>query len=164
MKDSVSRQQSSYNKGLVLGFTMAEIMVLVIFSLLLVLSFLLFEKEEKIKQLTLAFEAKTAEALNLEQRLSLVLDLYSKNENEFEDLFRELVLAKEKEDNIKVLRKTIVSLSDKTSNLKKTISILQKHNLPYMDLEELDNALEKGKKSINIIKRMREQTKLISRK
>jgi hypothetical protein len=157
MNDSISRQQSSYSKGLVLGFTMAEIMVLVIFSLLLVLSFILLDKDKKIKKLTKIVEAKAAEVHSLEQRLSLILDSYSKSRNEFEDLFRELALAKERKNDINVLRKAILSLSEKSSKLQKTKDILEKFNLPCNDLDELEKALEKGVKSTSIVEKMREQ-------
>ena len=157
MNGSVSKQQSSYSKGLVLGFTMAEIMVLVIFSLLLVLSFILLDKDRKIERLTKISEANASEVHNLEQRLSLILDSYSKNRNEFEDLFRELALAKKRENDVKVLRKAILSLSEKSSKLQKTKDILEKFNLPCNDLDELEKALEKGVKSTSIVEKMREQ-------
>jgi hypothetical protein len=44
-------QQESYKRGMVLGLTMAEIVLLILFTLLLVLSALLLEKERESKKL-----------------------------------------------------------------------------------------------------------------
>ena len=51
MKGSIFRQEVFYRRGLVLGFTMAEILVLIIFSLLLALSLSLAQREKEIKKL-----------------------------------------------------------------------------------------------------------------
>ena len=44
-------QQESYKRGMVLGLTMAEIVLLILFTLLLVLSTLLIEKEREHEKL-----------------------------------------------------------------------------------------------------------------
>jgi hypothetical protein len=51
MKGSVFREEFFYRRGLVLGLTMAEIIILIIFSLLLALSWMLGQKEEESKKL-----------------------------------------------------------------------------------------------------------------
>ena len=50
--DHISEDDVSYRRGLVLGLTMAEVMILVLFCLLLTALYLLKSKEDKIKALT----------------------------------------------------------------------------------------------------------------
>lgn len=64
-QDSILYGQGEYRKGLVLGLTMAEIVLLIIFSLLLALSILLLTKEEKIVEL----DEKLAELSKIAQLL-----------------------------------------------------------------------------------------------
>ncbi len=47
MGADISAQDRSYRRGLVLGFTLAEIMVLIIFALLLALSWQLVAKDKE---------------------------------------------------------------------------------------------------------------------
>jgi outer membrane protein OmpA-like peptidoglycan-associated protein len=79
-------QQESYKRGMVLGLTMAEIVLLILFTLLLVLAALLTEKQR--------------EQSNLEAQLALVEKEFSAMVNEHIDnpkaFFQELVLAREK--------------------------------------------------------------------
>ena len=48
---NVLLQQESYKRGMILGLTMAEIVLLILFTLLLVLSALLTEKEREQEKL-----------------------------------------------------------------------------------------------------------------
>ncbi len=52
MTTPILNQNRAYRKGLILGFTMAEISILIIFCLLLGTSFLVQEKNESIKKLS----------------------------------------------------------------------------------------------------------------
>ena len=83
---SVLFQQESYKRGMVLGLTMAEIVLLILFTLLLVLAALLTEKQR--------------EQSKLEAQLALVEKEFSAMVNEHIDnpraFFQELVLAREK--------------------------------------------------------------------
>ena len=61
------REGSFYRRGLVLGLTMAEIMILVIFILLLALSFTLDHKEQAIEELEMAVMKRDNELEKLQE-------------------------------------------------------------------------------------------------
>ena len=79
-------QQESYKRGLVLGLTMAEIVLLILFTLLLVLAALLTEKHREQSKL----EAQLA---LVEKEFSAMLKEHIDNPKAF---FQELILAREK--------------------------------------------------------------------
>ncbi len=57
------RQDKSYRRGLVLGLTMAEIMILLIFLLLMALAAALQNRDERIKVLDTGDTARLVEAI-----------------------------------------------------------------------------------------------------
>jgi outer membrane protein OmpA-like peptidoglycan-associated protein len=75
-------QQESYKRGMVLGLTMAEILLLVLFTLLLVLSTVLVEKEGEATRLSL-----------VEKELSKLSSDQIKDPKKF---FEELIIARDK--------------------------------------------------------------------
>jgi hypothetical protein len=77
-------QQESYKRGMVLGLTMAEIVLMILFTLLLVLATLLSEKEREQRKLA-------AEVSLIEKELSRLGNEQIPDPKEF---FRELVIAK----------------------------------------------------------------------
>ena len=77
MDADISAQDRFYRRGMVLGFTLAEIMVLIIFALLLATSWHLAAKDKKIDKLEAALEERIARD---------------------DDLFLELEQAKEQRD------------------------------------------------------------------
>ncbi|MCB1883089.1 MAG: hypothetical protein KDG89_03680 [Geminicoccaceae bacterium] len=87
---SILRQEHSYRRGLVLGLTLSEIMVLVLFILLLLLTALLEKKAEE--QETLAARLQEAEA----QRAQVLAEVRRLGGvDAFDDLFTELALLRE---------------------------------------------------------------------
>jgi hypothetical protein len=86
-----TRQLRPYRRGLVLGLTMAEIMILIIFLLLMALTAALAKKEEQIAQLSGG--SKSQELLaELQQRFPA-----AKTPEEF---FKELTLAADAKDRL----------------------------------------------------------------
>lgn len=83
---SILFQQESYKRGMVLGLTMAEIVLLVLFTLLLVLTALLKDKEREHARLA-------AQMALVEKEISKFTSDKIPNPNE---LFQELVLAKKR--------------------------------------------------------------------
>ena len=80
MDTDISAQDRFYRRGLVLGFTLAEVMVLIIFALLLATSWYLAAKDKKIDKLEAANRT-------LEERVA--------RGDDFDDQFRELKQADE---------------------------------------------------------------------
>jgi hypothetical protein len=93
----INRGQGNYRRGLVLGFTLAETVLLLIFALLLVLSFLLAQKEAQIEKAN-ADMAEIIRDPNLARNVSVLLEELRTSPNginRFDDLFRELRAIKE---------------------------------------------------------------------
>src|SRR5712671_417054 len=111
-------QQESYKRGVVLGLTMAEIVLLILFTLLLVLAALLTDKERERAKLLL-------ERSELEARLALIekgfAELRNQHISDPEALFRELVLAKEKAAQADQLRQQLQEASKRNDELQAAV-------------------------------------------
>ena len=111
-------QQESYKRGVVLGLTMAEIVLLILFTLLLVLAALLTDKEREQAKLLL-------ERSELEARLALiekgVAELRNQHISDPDALFRELVLAREKAVQADQLRQQLQEASKQNDELQATV-------------------------------------------
>jgi outer membrane protein OmpA-like peptidoglycan-associated protein len=101
-------QQESYKRGVVLGLTMAEIVLLILFTLLLVLSTLLVEKER--------------EQSRLAAQISLVEKEFSKLLNEQitdpKKFFQELIIATERAAQADRLEKQLQEATKQNTELK----------------------------------------------
>lgn len=122
MDADISRQDRSYRRGLVLGFTIAEIFVLLIFALLLALSLLLKHKLDELKEMKeaakkadVALAEKSREMSILDEK-NRTLERQIENPKEFEEVFRELVL----------LRETNVALKAELGGLKDRLELVEK--------------------------------------
>jgi flagellar motor protein MotB len=102
MANPIIRQSASYRQGLVLGFTLAEIMLLLLFCLLIAMTTFLRtehakrrEAEDRLRQEQLAGTAdrQLVEAIRRDPRLSELLkgDLASINQTAVDEFWRELV-------------------------------------------------------------------------
>lgn len=105
----IDRQRSAYRRGLVLGFTLAEIITLIIFCLLLALTARLLQ------------ERRIAETLRQENAAQLVelslmrekLQQFAASKTPLDDLFRELVLLREKAAELDRLKAEAAALAEK---------------------------------------------------
>lgn len=86
-----ARQLKPYRRGLILGLTMAEIMILIIFLLLMAMTSALAKKEEQIKQLSGGSETQELLA-QLQERFP--------NAKTPEDFFKELTLAADAKERL----------------------------------------------------------------
>jgi hypothetical protein len=117
-------QQEAYKRGMVLGLTMAEIILLILFTLLLVLSALLVDKEREHEK--------------LQARITLIKSTFSKlagEEVEPEKFFRELEIARKGSAQADKLEVQLQEISSQNADL-----VGQAHN----QISELKVALEKG--------------------
>lgn len=142
MRYSVIEQDSFYRRGLVLGLTMAEIAVLIIFILLLAFGAHLVSREERIRALTVEVQTKDAvveaknaeiaalrdEAAKLTDELTRLKAMLGAPDN-FDDLFRELTLEKEKAARVPDLERQVAALSERTKTLDQIESALKQSGL-----------------------------------
>jgi cell division protein FtsB len=103
----IESQDRFYRRGLVLGLTMAEIVVLVLFALLLALASLIAAKERRMQELaaqTRASEQRVAalssQAATLNEQVNALLRASQGERNSFDELFRELELAKQQAEKV----------------------------------------------------------------
>ncbi len=123
---SVNRENTAYRKGVILGLTMAEIMILVIFLLLLAFATILNKEQEKTKEL-LALASKNNKYV--ERILKVTL-------GHSPDITEELVRAIE--------------------NLPKVIQLVKKNNLIEGDHEEIANVILRGVDRLRYEKKLKE--------
>lgn len=116
MENQFGAEERSYRRGLVLGLTMAEIMILILFALLLIWMAGLI-KLQKSEEAARAAEKKNEKleirAQQLQQQIELLVGGQDKA-NKFDDLFRELELTKSTTDD---LRAKVASLEETTQIL-----------------------------------------------
>ena len=120
MATPVLDQNRAYRKGLILGFTMAEISILIIFCLLLATSFLI-QKKNKINDI-LSHENKE---LN---QVKIKLDSLKKSatsQMEFDDLFQELTRSKAQAEKVKKLQEELSKRLTEVKELEAIKSTLQ---------------------------------------
>lgn len=91
---SVIQDDRAYRRGLVLGLTMAEIVILLIFCLLLALAAVLIAKDREIEAARAESAALRAEKIVLEDKLNIALAA-NPAADQFDDIFQELVQARE---------------------------------------------------------------------
>src|SRR5262249_53172475 len=104
-------QQESYKRGIVLGLTMAEIVLLILFTLLLVLAALLTDKQREQDQ--------------LKAQLALVEKEFSRWTNEQipdpKKFFQELIIAKEKAARADHLEKQLQEATKRSAELQTAV-------------------------------------------
>ena len=101
-------QQESYKRGMVLGLTMAEVVLLILFTLLLVLSALLIDKERE--------QAKLAAQIALvEKEFSNLVNDQISDPKKF---FQELVIAKDRAAQADRLEKQLKEATKQNAELK----------------------------------------------
>lgn len=135
-------QERSYRRGLLLGFTVAEVSLLLIFPLLLSLAALLKGKDTKIKELenmtALAgkenTELKQADTENKKELAALKEKLkpfvaQAGGENQFGNLFRELQLAKQNAAKAERLEQGVAALEERAKTAEQISSQLAASNM-----------------------------------
>jgi outer membrane protein OmpA-like peptidoglycan-associated protein len=119
-------QQESYKRGMVLGLTMAEVVLLILFTLLLVLSALLIDKERE--------QAKLAAQIALvEKEFSKLVNGQISDPKKF---FQELVIAKDRAAQADRLEKQLQEATKQNAELK---TALEKENVARRGSERAHN-------------------------
>src|SRR5690606_22712341 len=91
---SATREEHSYRRGLVLGLTMAEIVTLIIFVLLLALSAVLAHKDDEAERLIGEIARRDQEVAILQEKAA-ALERFASGNDDIENYFRELVLKRQ---------------------------------------------------------------------
>lgn len=125
-------QQESYKRGMVLGLTMAEIVLLILFTLLLVLATLLTEKEREQSRLT-------AEIALIEKQASEYAAQHPDDPTAF---FRELVLARDKAAQVEPLQKQLQEQKKRIAELE---AVLEKERAARQAAEANARSATKSK-------------------
>jgi len=156
-------ETKGYNRGLILGFTMAESLLLVVFCLLLVTAAIIVKErhraEDAIKQLSAATETSREQGRQIEELKAEVAALASKlpeaEQANYDEDWRELVLQKDTYKRIKevlgqkdaadVLQRVeaLVATEQRAAELKKANDLLEEQNRDLVS--RLDAALKQLK-------------------
>ncbi len=129
---SVIREDRFYRRGLILGLTMAEIMILIVFLLLLLLSIFLQRKENEISKLEDQFVEKEETFQELQEKYDQLRERFG--DNNFDDLFSELILARKGSDKLKA---HVAALEEKVERIEETNEELVKKIEIYRDIKAL---------------------------
>ena len=92
-------EHRGYNRGLILGLTMAESMLLLVFCLLLITGAIILKEKERAKTAEAALETAKNEVVNLTAERDRLLKV-ALNNTKSEDVWRKLVIAQQQIDEI----------------------------------------------------------------
>lgn len=152
--NNVLHSDQAYKRGLILGLTMAEIILLLLFSLLLALAALSIEQDKKIEIIRNERD-KYAEDLRInEQKLKAVMATLS--QSDLSSIKKELVRLKEQElqiahllDRLEIdvnapITERLDQLFEKTTKLNEVARTIEKAGFPTSS-KELESALDRVK-------------------
>ncbi|MBM9515093.1 hypothetical protein [Desulfogranum marinum] len=142
-----------YRRGIVLGLTMAEVVILITFCLLLLLANIVGKKNDEIKNLKDVIQQKQEQLEILDKNPNLAADLQklyrALDKDSFDDAFKELVLIQEKN---KSLVTELKSLQEKVKGLQGIQEMLRKNDLSFDDAVNIvESVQEIKKKSPNLL-------------
>ena len=101
----LEKQNASYRQGLVLGLTMAEIAILIIFVLLLAFAALLVHQQDKQKEAEQVAEERQKIITQLEAQLSIIQEVLPDGGKNIEELQRELLLLRDAKQQLTTFQK-----------------------------------------------------------
>jgi flagellar motor protein MotB len=135
MSETIGRQTASYRQGLVLGLTMAEIMLLLVFCLLIAVGVVLADQRAKLADTILhlekvessaAADKAMVETIRRNARLAELLDRAtgSASQREIDEFWRRLVESNDVVVNMERQGVSRVALKDETNDLAKLHRLL----------------------------------------
>lgn len=133
----ILRQKRAYRRGLILGLTMAESVILIIFALLLALATYLIRKDQAIQDMTqqldqlrqqiadasedrLQCATAQAEARSLQKKMTAIQNLVPTS-NDFDEMFKELVLVQRQAQRVTELEQQLAGLTELRQAVEKTL-------------------------------------------
>ena len=146
---SSQTENAFYRRGVILGLTMAEVVILIVFCLLLLLNGIVNKKNEALKSITKELEEKNTKILMFTEKHDIVDHLYSfydeLNKNSFDDAFKELLLIKSK---VIDLKEELSSLQDANVNARKILNNNKLLKEVVDDLKNKNALFNKNQKSL----------------
>jgi len=148
MTRSLAAQRASYRQGLVLGLTMAEIMLLVVFTLLLVAGALLQKSHARIHGLESEAaererEARAALAANLREKRDLQEELRQLRSTSLPDNWRDLVRIRDAVKQLEDKSVDVPSLAEAQDSARLSQQALQSLGYPVKRPEDIPDAILK---------------------
>lgn len=134
-RGGISREHASYRKGLVLGLTVAESMLLILFALLLALGWVLVKRDREAAQLKSAV-AQLRESEQLLEAKVDVLDSLARNQPP-ERFFRELVEARQAQATVAEERRQLAEREKSLEKLERIAEQVEKTPDARRKMEEL---------------------------
>lgn len=122
MQHSNSRQDRSYRRGLVLGFTMAEIMILILFAILMALGATIVSKEERIKALAQVSGENAASSALLIQEIRRAFP----DAQTIDEQFKEIRMAIQNSKELDVVKRELEKLRAELESYKELKVLLEK--------------------------------------
>ncbi|WP_374091021.1 hypothetical protein [Methylomicrobium lacus] len=134
MQHTNSRQDRSYRRGLILGFTMAEIMILILFAILMALGATIFSKEERIKALVQVSGAHSVDTARLIQEIRRAFP----NAQTIDEQFKEIRMAIQNSKELDVVKRELEKLRAELESYKELKKLLENaKNSPQTSAAEL---------------------------
>jgi hypothetical protein len=122
MQYTNSRQDRYYRRGLVLGFTMAEIMILILFAILMALGATIFSKDEQMKALAQASGANAVESTRLIQEIKRAFP----NAQTIDEQFKEIRMAIQNSKELDAVKRELEKLRNELESYKELKTLLEK--------------------------------------
>lgn len=119
----IARQQSSYRRGLVLGLTVAESMLLILFALLLALGWVLVKRDRTALQLQQRIAGLEHEERLVQAKLDVISSIAQHRPTE--EFFKELVQAREAQAQVKLEEQRLVERERATEKMERLLGALQ---------------------------------------
>ncbi|HYC02401.1 MAG TPA: hypothetical protein VED40_03865 [Azospirillaceae bacterium] len=111
---AIERENRQYRRGLVLGFTLAEIITLIIFCLLLALASRIIKEQRRIADLAALTREQQVQIDLMKEKIQALVG----KDKPIDDLFRELVLLRQKSQQVDLLRQQVAELREKADQLR----------------------------------------------
>lgn len=132
-------EHKGYNRGLILGLTMAETMLLLVFCLLLITGAIILKEKEKSKTAEEALKTANAQLLALTNERDNLLKVSLKNTTS-EDVWRKLVVAQQQIEEMERLQLVPEEL---TKNAEVVRSVIEQKLTPE-DMAEIEKFKDKA--------------------
>jgi hypothetical protein len=145
---NTQHENALYRRGIVLGLTMAEVVILIIFCLLLLLANIVGKKNDEIRMLKAGIQQKEEQLAILNENENLAADLQKLyrllDTDSFDDTFKELILIQEK---YKSLVAELTELREKIKDTREFEEVLQENNLSVGEAVNIVESVQKIKKN-----------------
>lgn len=145
---NTQHENALYRRGIVLGLTMAEVVILIIFCLLLLLANIIGKKNDEIKDLKVEILQKEKQLVILNENPNLATDLQKLyrvlDTDSFDDAFKELILIQEKN---KSLVAELKGLQEKMKDMQEFEEVLRENDLAVDQAVNIVKSVQKIKEN-----------------